>query len=242
MKKIIYAVWLLSLGVFVSCGETEEEENNQPAATNQPLFDKPLENAQTTDSSNRLDLTTAPFNAFQMGDIIFQTTGGRLMLPLQQATGNNFTHCAMVVVGKNGNVFVLEAFDSVMRTPIDVWIKRGVGGKYAVLRLKQSSTRLNESAQVKIKHQAKNYLGLPYDSYYGWSDDKMYCSELVYKLMNAAGVVLCKQKPLKEYDLSSPAVQRALQEVYNGNIPYNEQMVSPGDIFGSDQLEKVYAN
>ncbi|MFI5203811.1 MAG: YiiX/YebB-like N1pC/P60 family cysteine hydrolase [Flavobacteriales bacterium] len=241
MKNKRMLVWAMCLcAVFIACGENEEDEdqpiNQQPGIINPP----PVISAG--DSTKNNEVSAASFTDYQMGDIIFQTTSGKFMLPIQQATGSDFTHCGLVAVGKNGNVFVIEAYDSVMRTPIDAWVKRGVNGKFAVLRLKQRNMRMSESAQVKLKHQAKTYLGLPYDSYYGWGDDKMYCSELVYKLMNAAGIVLCKQRALKDYDLSSAQVKKALQQVYKGNVPYSEQMVAPADIMGSTELETIYSN
>jgi hypothetical protein len=66
----------------------------------------------------------------------------------------------------------------------------------------------------------------------------MYCSEYVWKIYNKAlNINVGSLKPLKEFDLSHPAVKAKLTERYGKNIPLNENMISPGDIYNSELLE-----
>jgi hypothetical protein len=53
------------------------------------------------------------------------------------------------------------------------------------------------------------------------------------------GIQLSKPKQLKDFDLSNEIVQNKLKERYGKEIPYNEFVVSPEDIFISDKLETV---
>jgi hypothetical protein len=64
----------------------------------------------------------------------------------------------------------------------------------------------------------------------------------VWKIYNRAlGIEIGKLKALKEFDLSNPIVKNKLHERYGDNIPLNEQVISPGDMFESDLLETVYS-
>lgn len=110
-------------------------------------------------------------------------------------------------------------------------------GKYEIKRLKQSDLLTKEIVKEMLK-EAKSKLRLHYDLGFNWSDDELYCSEFVWKLyFNALHIEIGKLKPLKEFDLSHPAVQSIMKKRYGKSIPYNEKMISPGDMYGSDLLK-----
>jgi uncharacterized protein YycO len=86
--------------------------------------------------------------------------------------------------------------------------------------------------------EAKSQLGIHYDLGFNWSDEELYCSEFVWKIYNhALGIDIGKPRPLKEFDLTHPAVKQKLTERYGKNIPLNENMISPGDMYESELLE-----
>ncbi|VTM66282.1 peptidoglycan peptidase [Escherichia coli] len=92
----------------------------------------------------------------------------------------------------------------------------------------------------KLAQTAKRYLGKPYDFSFSWSDDRQYCSEVVWKVyQNALGMRVGEQQKLKEFDLSSPQVQAKLKERYGKNIPLEETVVSPQAVFDAPQLTTV---
>ncbi|HBC6073365.1 TPA: hypothetical protein KEW16_003914 [Escherichia coli] len=73
-----------------------------------------------------------------------------------------------------------------------------------------------------------------------WSDDRQYCSEVVWKVyQNALGMRVGEQQKLKEFDLSNPLVQAKLKERYGKNIPLEETVVSPQAVFDAPQLTTV---
>ncbi len=90
------------------------------------------------------------------------------------------------------------------------------------------------------QYQTLSDAGKDYDLAFGWSDDKIYCSELVWKIyQRATGIEVGKIQKLKEFDLSNDAVKQKMKERYGNNIPMNETVISPGAIFDSELLMTV---
>ena len=91
-----------------------------------------------------------------------------------------------------------------------------------------------------MKTEGYKFAGKNYDFTFGWSDDRIYCSELVWKIYKRAlGIELGKTQKLKEFNLNNAIVRKKLEERYKGNIPYEETVISPAAIFESDYLETV---
>ncbi len=182
--------------------------------------------------------STADFSMLQDGDIVFQISEMGQGKAIQLATHSKYTHCGMVF--KENNTYVVyEAVQPVKKTPLQEWIKYGNDHYYIARRLKNSSV-LTPEVISKMKQHYKQLEGKNYDLYFGWSDERIYCSELVWKLYkNAIGIELGKLQKLKDFDLSNPIVKLKLQERYGVNIPYEEMVISPASIFESDLLETV---
>ncbi|AVQ13162.1 Orthopoxovirus protein, PF05708 family [Leptospira santarosai] len=76
--------------------------------------------------------------------------------------------------------------------------------------------------------------------YFGWNDELIYCTELVWKLYDRyTGIRLGELKTLKDFDLSSPAVQFLMKKRYGNRVPYSEPVISPVDMFHSSELITV---
>ena len=89
--------------------------------------------------------------------------------------------------------------------------------------------------------EARGLQGKDYDDHFSWSDDKMYCSEFVWKVYDrAADVQLTEPRELRSFDLSNPVVQMKLMETYGDNIPLHEPVVAPSDLIKSPLLKRVY--
>ena len=76
---------------------------------------------------------------------------------------------------------VFEAVASVKYNALKQWIAQGVNRKYAVKRLKDKSM-IGEGSEDKLKSNCKAFAGKAYDMSFEWTDEKMYCSELVWKI------------------------------------------------------------
>ncbi|MBK1759714.1 MAG: YiiX family permuted papain-like enzyme, partial [Escherichia coli] len=170
------------------------------------------------------------------GDIIFQISRSSQSKAIQLATHSDYSHTGMLVI-RNKKPYVFEAVGPVKYTPLKQWIAHGEDSKYIVRRVKGE---LNAEQQQKLAQTAKRYLGKPYDSSFSWSDDRQYCSEVVWKVyQNALGMRVGEQQKLKEFDLSNPLVQAKLKERYGKNIPLEETVVSPQAVFDAPQLTTV---
>lgn len=170
------------------------------------------------------------------GDIVFHTSTSAQSAAIQAATHSAYSHVG-VVVHDQGSPKVLEAVEPVKLTSLQAWLKRGKGQHYVIKRLKQP---LAASAAAQMELDAKRFIGKPYDLTFEWSDDRIYCSELVWKLYKgSAGIELAPLSQLKSFDLTSPAVRSKLKERYGSQVPLDEPVVPPSALFDSPLLETV---
>lgn len=170
------------------------------------------------------------------GDIVFHTSTSRQSIAVQAATHSPYSHMGIVLF-RAGKPFVFEAVQPVKYTPLAAWLARGKGGRYVVKRLR---TPLSPAAAERLQAQAARYAGKPYDLTFEWSDERIYCSELVWKLyQSAAGIELAPLARLDSFDLSSPAVRARLRERYGDKVPRDEPVIAPAAIFNSPLLVEV---
>lgn len=79
-------------------------------------------------------------------------------------------------------------------------------------------------------------MGRDYDLVFGWSDQRMYCSELIWKLYKrGAGVRIGELVTFGDLDLSDPATQ-ALIERRTNSLDLTEPIVTPEAMFCSSKL------
>lgn len=178
----------------------------------------------------------------QNGDIIFQTSLSSQSRAIQLATGSPYSHMGIVYVNQ-GRTFVYEASSVVRLTPFDEWVEGGKGGSYVVRRLKGARKLLTPAVLAKMRKCGENFRGKPYDLYFEWSDERIYCSELVWKIYREAlGIEIGDLQKLSDFDLSAVEVKKKLEERYGIDIPLDEVVISPGSMYNSDMLETVYKN
>ena len=176
------------------------------------------------------------------GDIIFQTSLARQSLAIQLATKSKYSHCGIIF--KDGDDYsVFEAVQPVKYTPLYKWIARGQDGHYVIKRLKNADQILTSNVFSEISQICGQFKGRSYDLNFEWSDNKMYCSELVWKIYKqATGLEIGKLQKLSDFDLSSEVVKQKMIERYGNNIPMNETVISPAAMFESNLLVTVKEN
>lgn len=176
---------------------------------------------------------------FKSGDIIFQTNTAGQGRAVMLATKSKYTHVGMIFY-EGSQPYVYEAVQPVKKTPLSVWITNGEGSHYVVKRLINADSILTENVLEKIKINFYTFNNKNYDLYFGWDDQKLYCSELVWKLYkNCTGLAVGKLSHLKDFDLSSLEVKSILANRFGKNIPYNEIVISPQAIFDSELIYTV---
>jgi Permuted papain-like amidase enzyme, YaeF/YiiX, C92 family len=215
LKKLILLFCIAIAGVFIVIGATKASTLNKGKS------------AQTT---------------FKNGDIIFQTSQSEQCEAVRIATNSKFSHCGIIFIEK-GKTYVYEAVQPVKMTLLSDWIQHGEGNKYVVKRLQDADKLLNSDVIEKMKSFGKTMNNKDYDIYFEWSNDKIYCSELVWKIYKeGATIELCNLQKLKEFNLEHPLVKTILKERYGNSIPLNEEVVAPSQIVDSKKLITVFDN
>ena len=110
-------------------------------------------------------------------------------------------------------------------------------------RIQNADQILTNEVLIQMKNYGQQFLGKSYDIHFEWSDEKMYCSELVWEIYkNAANIEIGKLQKLSEFDLTHKVVKDKMKERYGSNIPLEEKVISPAAMFDSDLLILVKHN
>ena len=177
----------------------------------------------------------------QDGDIIFQSSYSKQSQAVEIATNSKYSHCGIIFM-ENNVPYVYEAVQPVGKRKLEDWISSGVDQTCVIKRFKGIDT-LDKKSLLKMKEYAAAQLGKNYDSYFSWSDKEMYCSELVYKTYkNCINFVLAQPKTLRDFNIDAPVVRKIMKERYGDDIPYDELMISPGQLYDAPSLYTVYSN
>lgn len=172
------------------------------------------------------------------GDIIFHESRSSQSRAIQLATKSRYSHMGIVYRHEN-RWFVYEAVQPVKLTPLRDWIARGKNGHFVVKRLRTASV-MNSTVLNRMRAAGERYRGKDYDLYFEWSDSRIYCSELVWKICkHGAGVEIGRLQKLREFDLTHPAVRTKMRERYGDRIPADEAVISPAAMFDSEHLIEV---
>ena len=176
------------------------------------------------------------------GDIVFQTSRSAQSLAIQLATASPYSHMGIVYI-QDGEPHVFEAVQPVKLTPLNAWIQRGERAHFVAKRLRDAEAQLTAETLQRMLAVGEQFAGKDYDLYFEWSDDRIYCSELVWKVFErGAGIRLGQQQTMGDFDLSHPTVQAKVKERYGDRIPLEELVVSPVAIFDAVNLVTVYEN
>jgi uncharacterized protein YycO len=178
---------------------------------------------------------------YHNGDIIFQTSTSSQSKAIQLATNSKYSHCG-ILFEKNKQWIVLEAIQPIKETPLDEWINRGNNKHYVIKRIFEHD-KISNDKWVKAYNTGKKFIGKDYDITFEWSDDKIYCSELVWKIYKRGlDIEICTPKKLKSFNLENPTVKEVMKKRYGNKIPFDELVVSPEDLFSSKKLDIVETN
>ena len=182
------------------------------------------------------------FEEYRNGDLIFQISQSSQSRAIQEATGSKYSHMGIIYL-EGQDVFVYEAIQPVKLTPLNSWIDRGENKHYVVKRLKNADQIMNPEVFSKMKAVGERFNNKDYDLYFEWSDDRIYCSELVWKIYDeGAQIQIGDLQRLDEFNLMGEIVSQKLEERYGDNIPWDEQVISPGAMFNSNLLVEVKRN
>lgn len=204
------------------------------------IFDWLQKGRGGSEARRDLDMGPPPTSALKDGDIIFHTSQSEQSKFIQAATNNPLSHVG-ILFKENGKWMVYEAVQPVKKTALEQFAKRGEDGKYVVRRLQDADTALTPEAISKMKDYLKPNLGKDYDKYFGWGDDRQYCSELVWKAYkHATGKRLGEPKPMEDYEIAkSKELKEAIEKRWGKKLPLKELMIAPSNIYESKLLVPV---
>lgn len=182
-------------------------------------------------------LDDIPSVEYQTGDIIYQSSNYGQSKAVKLATHSKYSHVGMVLNTDSG-VFVLEAVQPVQIMPINSWIARSKSKDYCLQRLlKNQDLEIYNEGLEKFIHEN---VGKNYDLLFEWSEDRLYCSELVWKVYKEVyGIELSNLKQLKDFDLTHPYVKGMLAERYGKTLPLEQSVVAPQDLYESNLLKII---
>lgn len=163
----------------------------------------------------------------QVGDLIFQKSQSSQAKAIAEATGSEWSHVGILVKNSANQWYVAEAIQPLQATELSAWIQRGKNQEYRVLRHPQ----FNSSFVPALYSELKRYQGLNYDIYFEWSDSRIYCSELTYKvLQKVLGKEIGTLQKFRDLKLQGPYVQALIKKRYTDlGKPLNldEEIVTP---------------
>jgi hypothetical protein len=207
-----------------------------------PYFQQREMLARITASMQRNKLQVAlakTAGTLREGDLIFHTSLSAQSQAIQLATRSPYSHCGLLYK-VSGEWQVFEAVQPVKLTPLNRWVARGQGQHFVVKRLRDAATALTPAALAQLRAAGQPMLGRGYDLAFNWSDQQIYCSELIWKVYDRGlHRQLGQLQHLRDFDLSNPVVQAKLRERYGRRLPLDEPVISPVSIFNSPELITV---
>jgi Permuted papain-like amidase enzyme, YaeF/YiiX, C92 family len=189
------------------------------------------------------------------GDIVFQTSRSSQSSAILLASMSAYSHMGMIEIWPDGAPLVVEAVGPVKSTPLDDWIKRGLGGRIAVKRM----GLLSPDQSKAILQAAHQYDGLPYDLFFLSTTDQIYCSELVrLAYEKGAAIEVGKNQKVKQLYLDNFAAKRLIAKRWQKH-PFcqsentstfeacyaqilEQELVTPDSIFNDPKIELLYSN
>ena len=169
------------------------------------------------------------------GDLVFQYIPSKLSTVIAEVSASPYSHVGLLVQHEN-KLQVLEAIGPVRYTPLHDWIEQGENGGVTIMRLKNENPEMIQKAIAA----AKTYLGRPYDLQYELDDEKIYCSELVYKSFSSVGIEIGKKQALET--LNWRPHRDYIMYLAHGELPLNRLLITPDSQFKDDDLVMVYSN
>ncbi len=186
------------------------------------------------------------------GDLIFQTSKSNQSAAILIASSSPYSHVG-IIKHKKRNVFVVEASNVVKETTLESWIERGLFRRYAIYRF----TGLTSEKAQEILQAAATYYKRPYDIFFSFDNNSMYCSELVYVAYKTAGLQTGKLQKVSELHTQNSIVKKIIEQRWQRHPKcmtkgmtfdqcydrvLSDILVTPASLAEDSQFEKVYSN
>ena len=187
----------------------------------------------------------------KVGDILFQDSDcGPFCESIEKVTfgvdGCKFSHVAMVIPDEKGGLIAIEAISAgVVETSLDDFFQRSFdadnNSKVVVGRMKKEHAELIPGAIA----YAKTKLGASYDEAFDITNDKYYCSELIYESFAFANdsTPIFELQPMTYNDPATDSIFPIWADYFNElgiPVPEGEPGLNPGGMSMSPYIEIVH--
>lgn len=187
------------------------------------------------------------------GDIVFQESSSSARDAIMLASASPYSHVGIVEIDGSGRPMVIEAAKQVRSVPFDDWMRRGVGRRITIKRVKG----LDEEAAKQAVERAHHYLGRPYDLFFYETRDQIYCSELVYAAFKeGANISVGREEKVGDLNIDTAAAQRLIKKRWKAHplcqtassfkscyrLILDQLLVTPASIARDPQMELVYTS
>jgi len=186
------------------------------------------------------------------GDLIFQTSTSNQSGAIIFATGSTFSHMG-IVRNDHGAITVIEAAAKVRETPLNAWVNRGLLKRVAIYR----DQRLTPDMAQRLLSYARALYGKPYDLFFSFNNDAIYCSELPYLAYKAVGIEIGKAQKISDLNIDNMLVRKLVQARWQSDSEctergfnfdqcyryiLNQSLVTPVSIANDPNLKMIYSN
>jgi len=194
---------------------------------------RPAASAEATTPATPVPAAIAGYTP-QLGDLVFQSSPrGPLINTIEGATQSPYSHCG-IVARRDEAWVVVEAVEPVKETPLAKWIARGRQAGFAVYRFE---AKYFDKLPAMIA-AARRHLGKPYDMRYDFDDEKLYCSELIYKAFREATGEECGAV-CRLGELNWRPYETFIRMLEGGGLPLERRMITPRAVSEAKQLKLV---
>ncbi len=175
---------------------------------------------------------------YNEGDIIFIQSQTQQAAALREATESVWTHVGLMIK-QNSKWIVAEAIGPLKFTPLADFIARSKNKSYRIYRFKHFNPQTMSSA---LKAALPKY-NKPYDIYFEWSQERIYCSELTYHVMkDVTGFDLGRMQKMKEMKLDGPYVKALIEKRLTDigkELDLEEDIVTPVSQMQDDEVTLI---
>lgn len=141
------------------------------------------------------------------GDVIFIQSQTQQAKAIAEATGSLWTHVG-IIIKQAGSWQVAEAVGPLQVNSLKSFIGRSRNGSYKVMRFKPFSPRMLPQLYVNLYKYNQ-----PYDIFFEFSNERIYCSELTYKVFkDTTGQPMGVLQRTGDLKLDGPFVKQLIEE------------------------------
>ncbi len=171
------------------------------------------------------------------GDIIFIQSQTDQATAIAEGTESIWTHVG-IVIKKMGDWHVAESVGPLQVTPLKSFIGRSKSKSYKVMRNQKFSQKMLPKLYIALYKYNQ-----PYDIFFEFSDDRIYCSELVYKVFrDVTGTPVGNLQKIKELKLDGPYVSKLIEDrltAIGKELNLEEPIITPVGLLDDKNLTFV---